>query len=102
MSFDFDKVRQKLIANQTVFSQEGVFQVTRMLKCLEVCPFIDVVIMFLNISTADFYNKIKYHLTEEEYDLLLETLKARRKIELSNYKIQWTYKLKGKIRLDSN
>jgi len=42
---------------------------------------------------------LKYYLTEDEFDLLLETLKARRRFELFSYKKQWKHELESKIRI---
>ena len=99
MSFDFDKIKKRLVSSRTIFNVDGVYQVGLILECLEICPFIDVVAEVLKRSRSDIYGKLKYYLDEDEFELLLETLRARRKFEMFSYKKQWKYKLSSKIRI---
>lgn len=99
MSFDFDKIRKRLVSNRTIFNVDGVYQVGLMLDCLEICPFVEVVAETLKMSRAAVYGKLKYYLTEDEFQLLLETLKARRKFELFSYKKQWKHELENRLNL---
>ena len=98
MSFDFNNIRKRLVSSRTIFNVDGVYQAERILKCLEMCPFIEVVAEFLKTSRATVYGKLKYYLTEDEFQLLLETLKARRKFEMFSYKKQWKHELESKIK----
>lgn len=79
ISFDFDRVRKRLINTRTIFNVDGIYQAGLMLKCLEICPFVDVVAKFLERSRFDVYSKLRYYLTEDEFQKLLKTLKVRRK-----------------------
>ncbi len=82
-----------------MFNVDGIYQVGAMLECLEICPFIDVVAEFLTMSTVDVYGKLKYYLSEDDFRLLIQTLKARRKFELFSYKKQWKHKLASNVRI---
>lgn len=98
MSFDFDGIRKRLINSRTIFNVDGIYQAGLILKCLEICPFTDVVAEFLGMSRKTAYGKLKYYLDEDEFQLLLETLKARRKFEIFSYKRQLKHKLESKIK----
>lgn len=98
MSFDFDGIRKRLINSRTIFNVDGIYQVGLILKCLGICPFVDVVADFLEIPRVSAYDKLRYYLTEDEFQLLLETLKARRKFEMFSYKKNWKHNLEGKIK----
>lgn len=98
MSFDFNKVRKRLVSSRTIFNVDGIYRAGLILECMEICPFIDVIVEFLGISRATVYNRLRYYLAEDEFQLLLETLKARRKFEMFSYKKQWKYNLESKIK----
>jgi hypothetical protein len=98
MSFDFNKIRKRLVSSRTIFNVDGIYQAGLILECLELCPFVDVVAEFLGMANKDIYGKLKYYLAEDEFQLLLETLKAQRKFEIFSFKRRWKRDLENKIK----
>lgn len=98
-SFDYNKTRKRLIDSRTIHNIEGIYQARSILKCLEVCPFVDVTAEFLKKSKSATYNKLRYYLTEDEFQLLLKNLKGRRKINSKSDCIKDLEKSKIKISL---
>lgn len=78
--FDYDKIERRLINSKTIYNINGIYQTGQMLKCLEICPFVDAVAEFLGRSRCDVYGKLRYYLAEAELSTLLGSLKARRKL----------------------
>jgi hypothetical protein len=98
MSFDFDGIRKRLISSRTIFNVDGIYQTGRILECLEICPFMDIVAEVLEIPHVAIYDRLRYYLTEDEFHLLLEILKARRKFEIFSFKKRLGHSLKSKMK----
>ena len=94
MGFDYDEIIKKVIEKVDILNLNGRNKVKRILECLKLCPFIEVIAEYLEMgSDVAVYNKLKYYLDEEDVSLLYKDLKIRRKQCQLDYRGWWKLQL---------
>lgn len=86
MYYDYKAMIQKLRQNMNIFNVIGRNKAIIILKCLEVCPFIDVVADYLEMTDVALYNKLRYHIGKEQLQLVYSDLAERKSSITLTYK----------------
>jgi hypothetical protein len=92
--FNYDKEIKKIIDKIDIFNLNGCNQVVIILEYLKICPFIDMVAEYMEVSPRLLYDKLKYHLDEDIYISLLDDLQNRKYLIKENMKLDYKDKLK--------
>jgi len=92
--FDYDKEIKKITKGINIMNLNGLNRVINILKCLKICPFINVVAEYMNTIPRVLYDVLKYHLPNDVYGELLADLQNRKYLVRENMKSEYQDKLK--------